>query len=324
MAALVKQMQAIFDLKDLGAIRTFVGLRITRDRAAGTITLDQQQYVTCILQQFGYHQCKPTRTPEATADAERLPGSEHPPAVELPDSGASPGAHPQLTRANYGQAVGCLQWIANCMRPDLAHVVHRLARSLQEPAEADVARARRVMRYLSGTRTLGLTYGAAPNCDLALDAFSDSDWAGDPDDSRSTSGGVLRLCGAAVVWLSCKQPSVSLSSSEAEFVAAGDVGREIMWLRPFLAELDCPQEEPTPLRIDNQTAIAMTTDQSQFNKRRHIRIKHHYIRELAAEGFLAPRWVPTQDQLADILTKPLGIQPFEKLRAAVSGQQTTA
>ena len=182
-----------------------------------------------------------------------------------------------------------------------------------------------MLRYLSGTRSHGLVYSAGAGSTLTLEAFSDSDYAGDEATSKSTSGDLLKLGGAPVHWFCKQQSTVSRSSSEAEYVAAGECGRIIVWLRVLLAELGCAQEFPTPLRIDNETAIAMTSDDGQqFLRRKHIRVVYHWIREAARDGFLTPVWVPTERQEADLLTKSLGRTVFQRLCQLIAATGASA
>ena len=120
--------------------------------------------------------------------------------------------------------------------------------------------------------------------------------------------------------MSKQQSTVSRSSSEAEYVAAGECGRLIVWLRVLLAELACAQAEPTPLRIDNKTAIDMASDDGAlFPRRKHIRVVYHWIREAVREGFLQPVWVAGEQQQADLLTKPLGHTVFHRLCQLIAG-----
>jgi len=127
------------------------------------------------------------------------------------------------------------------------------------------------------------------------------------------------LSSAAVVWHCRKQNTVSLSSSEAEYVACSEAAREVMWLRSFLIELEHPQKDATTLRVDNTTAILMATDDGNAARRKHINVKHHYILSLINMNEIKLEWVETAEQLADIFTKPLSIQVFSYLRACVMG-----
>jgi hypothetical protein len=227
--------------------------------------------------------------------------------------------------------VGELSWLVLATRFDIAHAVNQLARKLNAPDEEALARAKRVLRYLAGTTDFALTYAPPTIRDggsiapVTLEAFSDSDFAGDEETSRSTTGVLLKINGAPVHWLTRQQKTVSRSSSEAEYIAAGECGRLIVWLRILLAELGCAQEEPTPLWIDNETADSMLSDEGrQFPKRKHIRVEYHWIREVTKDGYLRPCWCPTQEQQADLFTKPLPREPFLRLRGLILGKQGNA
>jgi hypothetical protein len=158
---------------------------------------------------------------------------------------------------------------------------------------------------------------------MQLIAFSDADWAGDSADARSTSGILLKLGGAGVLWSSSKQSNVALSSSEAEYIAASETGREIVAMRIMLAELGEAQDTPTPLCIDNDTAIRMALEEGNHGRRKHINVKHHYLRELANDKLVVLEWVPTSEQQADILTKATSRSQFFAMRDLVMGHSLT-
>jgi hypothetical protein len=157
---------------------------------------------------------------------------------------------------------------------------------------------------------------------MQLTAYSDADWAGDDSTGRSTTGVVLKIAGVAFNWMSQRQSCVAQSSTEAEYIAANEAARDIHWARVFLSELGCAQPQPTPLFIDNSTTIRMALEEGHTSRRKHINVKHHYVREQAAEGFIDLRWIPTAQQQADIMTKPLAPEQFEPLRSLVMGQVT--
>jgi hypothetical protein len=158
---------------------------------------------------------------------------------------------------------------------------------------------------------------------MQLTAYSDSDWAGDTPSGRSTTGIILKLAGAAINWFSQKQSCVAQSSTEAEYIAANEAARDVHWARVFLSEIDCAQPKPTPLFIDNSTAIRMALEEGNTSRRKHINVKHHYVREQAAEGFIDLQWIPTAEQQADIMTKALALEQFTLLRDLVMGQETS-
>lgn len=212
-----------------------------------------------------------------------------------------------------------MNYLACQTRPDIAHAVNQLARDLVTPTEASIVAAKRVLRYLAGTRSLGLTYGGGESA-IKIEAFSDSDWAGDVESARSTSGLLVKFGGAAVIWGSRRQPIVALSSSEAEYIALSDLVREIVWLKNLLDAASTLKVCPTVVvHVDNQTAIKMATEDSYSGRRKHINVKYHWIREHVQNGTVRIVWIETSKQQADVFTKALGPDQFKKLRDSVLG-----
>ncbi|KAI0991229.1 hypothetical protein K3495_g16958, partial [Podosphaera aphanis] len=136
--------------------------------------------------------------------------------------------------AEYNQIVGGLQYLANQTRPDIAFATNHLARFLSNPSEEHLTAAKRVLRYISKEPEAGLTFTKDDN--PALEAYSDSDFAGDPSTSRSTSGSLIKL-GGPISWRSHLQPDVVLSSTEAEYLALTETCRQITWTQNILEEL---------------------------------------------------------------------------------------
>jgi hypothetical protein len=319
----IHQLGTHFTITFTPAVHTLLGMRILRDAATGAYRIHQQAYVDKLLEQCGMAACNPCATPEPTNAASSASSQQASDAAGEASAASGGGERARVTAANFRAVVGALFWLSNG------------ARCAANPDEEALALARRVLRYLAGTRSHCLIYPAAARaaatphgapaataaCSIpVLEAFSDSDYAGDEATSKSTSGALLKLHGSPVHWLCKQQSTVSRSSSEAEYVAAGECGRIIVWLRVLLAELGCAQALPTPLRIDNETTIAMTSDDGQqFPRRKHIRVVYHWIREAAQDGFMQPVWVPTERQEADLLTKSLGRVIFQRLCQLIAG-----
>ena len=197
--------------------------------------------------------------------------------------------------------------------------------------------ALRVLRYLHCTSHLGLTYSANGNGKLfafhkfigsqqsvkssILEFFGyvDSDWATDMDDSKSISGFANIFGGAAVSWGSRKQPTVALSSSEAEFMAATESVKDVKFLRMLLEELGFPQDKPTKVLEDNNGCIFMSKNQGQHKKAKHINYRMHFIKDAVKDGEVDLTYVGAKDQAADVLTKPLGAALFTKFRGMLMG-----
>eukprot|EP00112_Aurelia_sp_Birch-Aquarium-sp1_P025966 Seg893.3 transcript_id=Seg893.3/GoldUCD/mRNA.D3Y31 product="Copia protein" protein_id=Seg893.3/GoldUCD/D3Y31 len=150
--------------------------------------------------------------------------------------------------------------------------------------------------------------------EVQLSGFIDADWGGDVNGRKSQSGYMFTICGGVVSWASKKQTSVALSSTEAEYVAACLATQEAVWLRSLLADLNFVQEEPTVVQEDNQGAIAMSKNPKYHVRTKHIDIKHHFIRDKVENGELLLKYCPTNDMIADMLTKALSKTLFEKFR----------
>ena len=213
--------------------------------------------------------------------------------------------------ALYREIVGAILYIATVCRPDVAVAVGLLSRALEHPTAKCLEAARRVLHYLRGTREIGLRWmvGADPE----LRGLSDSDWAV----VKSTSGYIFMLAQAAIAYISKKQASIAMSSTEAEIMAASLASLEAVFLRGLLAELKALQDAPTVIGIDNQGAIALSKNYVSNSRTKHIERRHLKIRELVEELKVKPEFVPTDENAADMMTKPLGRAKFEKFRRFV-------
>ncbi|XP_057851979.2 secreted RxLR effector protein 161-like [Cryptomeria japonica] len=215
---------------------------------------------------------------------------------------------------SYRQLVGSLIY-ATTTRPDISFSVGVLSRFMQQPRATHWLAAKRVLRYLQGTQNYGLKYSKISK--FSLLSYSDSDYAGDMDDGKSTSGYLMSLGSVVISWKSKKQPVPTLSSAEAEYIAASEATREILWLRRILADLQEPQASSTPLFIDNQSTIKMAKNPVFHDRTKHINTKIHFIRHYVKDGSISLQYCATTDQPADILTKALGRVKFEKFREMI-------
>ena len=158
----------------------------------------------------------------------------------------------------------------------------------------------RTLRYIRGTSDHGIFYRHSRGCTLF--GWCDSDWAGNPDTWRSTIGVVFTLGSGPISWSSKRQPTVALSSTEAEYRAACFAAGEAIWLRRVLGELSFP-EAATTLLCDNQSCIAIAKNPIFHARTNHIEVQYHYVRERVLAGELLLQYVPTTENAADILTK---------------------
>eukprot|EP00253_Pinus_taeda_P022923 PITA_22923 len=154
-----------------------------------------------------------------------------------------------------------------------------------------------------------------------LVGFTDSDWAGDPDDQKSTAGYVFTHGSGPITWACKKQAAISLSSAKAKYHGAIEASKEALWLRQILSEFDFQQQHPTTLWCDNQSAIQLCKDLVQHQRSKHIELHMHFIRKLIHDHVLEVQYCSTDDQVADIFTKALTEAKFTKLRYMLGVQE---
>jgi hypothetical protein len=159
------------------------------------------------------------------------------------------------------------------------------------------------MRYLKGTMELKLTLGGK---DISLQGYCDADWGGDASTRKSTTGYVFFLGVGAISWNSKRQPTVALSTTEAEYMAASQSAKEAIWLRQLMADVGCVQGEATIIMCDNQGCIALAKNPKHHSRTKHIDVQHHFIREKIEDEVIELRYCPTEHMVADVLTKALG------------------
>ncbi|KAJ2985252.1 hypothetical protein NUW54_g10210 [Trametes sanguinea] len=297
-----REISAHFEISDLGPIRQVVGLEVVRDHNAGTTILKQTQYIDRILARFGMSDAKPVDTP--------LDPNVH---LRAHDGPRGPDA-----RTHYQAIVGSLMYAALGTRPDISHAVQQLSQYSSNPSTTHLTAAKRVLRYLKGSRNLGITYHRPPEgpaAPLEPVGYSDADWGNDLDDRRSIAGQIFFLAGGPISWSSRKQRTVAKSSMEAEYMAASTATSEIAWLRALLTELGFPPIGPTVLHVDNQSAIASAHAQVSHARTKHIDIHYHYLRERITSNEVSVIHCPSADNVADALTKALPRPRFQAIVA---------
>jgi hypothetical protein len=211
--------------------------------------------------------------------------------------------------APYQEACGHVLWPAVISRPDVQFAVGILAQFTQNPTEAHWQALKRVVRYLYTTRDLWLILGGEKT---GAYGFADADWASQPH-RHSISGYAFVLGTGTISWSSKKQGLIALSTAEAEYVAAAHATKEVLWLRSFLQELDSLVAGPTILKCDNQSAIALCKDNKFHARTKHMDIRYHFVREAVEAGTITMEYVVSEENVADLLTKPLGRTRHEKL-----------
>jgi Reverse transcriptase (RNA-dependent DNA polymerase)/Pol polyprotein, beta-barrel domain/gag-polypeptide of LTR copia-type/Integrase core domain/GAG-pre-integrase domain len=305
------KLSASFKMRDLGPASYVLGIEIRRDRKLRTISLTQRQYVDSVLERCGMGECKPAWTPmkaNTKISADEAAGNDV--TAELEIGGKT---------ISYRSVVGSLMYAMQGTRPDIAFLVGVLGRHSESPKPHHWELVKRGLRYLKATRDMELRFdGSDVSVDMSFHGYTDADWSGDPETSRSTSGYVFISNRGAIGWASKRQSMVALSTTESEYIGLSNAGQHIAWLRTFFAELGHAQKGPTILSCDNQAAIILSKDAQYRARTKHIQRKYHYFRDdLVATGEVIVRYVPTADMVADILTKGLGHEKHWKFVRAM-------
>ena len=296
---LKSQLCEEFEMKDLGAAKKILGMEIQRDRKGGRLFLSQGRYLEKVLDRFNMQNCKPVSTPSAAhykLSAGCCPTSEE--DIE------------SMSHVPYSSAVGSLMYAMVCTRPDLAYAVSVVSRYMHNPGKDHWEAVKWILRYVKGTVGKGLVFDKSKAATCNVVGFVDSDYAGDLDRRRSTSGYVFALCAGAVSWRACLQSVTALSTTEAEYMAASEGVKEATWLRGLVMELGVHQDT-TVVYSDSQSAIHLTKNDAYHSRTKHISVKYHYVRDTVAAGDIVVKKVHTSENPADMLTKPLPVAKFE-------------
>ncbi|KAI3681360.1 hypothetical protein L6452_36153 [Arctium lappa] len=285
-----ERMKKEYKMSMMGEQTYFLGLQI-KQSDKGTF-ISQGKYVKDMLKKFDLTQTSAMKTPMAP-----------PLTLNKNPSGKL------VNVTTYRGMIGSLLYLT-ASRPDIMYSTCLCARYQSEPKESHLIAVKRIFRYLNGTPNLGLWYPKDSGFDLT--GYSDSDFAGCKLDRKSTTGGCQLLGGKLVSWTSKKQNSVSTSTAEAEYVAAGSCCSQILWMRNQLLDYDL-QLSKIPIYCDSTSAIAIANNPVLHSKTKHIEIRYHFIRDHVMNGDIELHFIPTDFQLADLFTKPLDETRFNFL-----------
>jgi hypothetical protein len=296
------QMKEIWTISDLGEVKQLVGIAISRDRTARTVSLSQTALIDRIVSQFGQQDAYPVDTPMDSGLKLRRPDRSKFTSEDIA----------ALAKLPYRSLVGCLLYLAIASRLDITYAVQQLSQYLDCYSYAHWNAAVRVLRYLKGTRDLKLVLGGSNPIDLL--GFTDSDWANCLDTRRSIGGYAFTLGSGIISWNCRKQKTVASSSCEAEYTAAYESCKEAIWLRSLLSSIGFSPSGPTTILCDNNAAINLSEDPSLHQRVKHIDIKYHFLRERVHSKEIKLSYINTNDNIADVFTKALDRIKFTKLR----------
>ena len=280
-----------FAMSMMGDLKFFLGFQVKQLR--GGTFINQAKYIQDMLKRFDMMDAKPMKTPMPTNGQ-----------LDLDPNGKD------VDQKVYRSMIGSLLYLC-ASRPDIMLSVCMCARFQSAPKESHYMAVKRILRYLVYTPNLGLWYPKGSSFKLV--GYSDSDWAGDKVDRKSTSGSCQFLGRSLVSWSSKKQNCVFLSTAEAEYIAAGSCCAQLLWMRQTLMDYGVKYDK-VPLLCDNESAIKIADNPVQHSRTKHIDIRHHFLRDHVAREDIELFHVGTEKQLADIFTKPLDEARFRELR----------
>lgn len=276
-------------MKDLGPLHFFLGIEATR--RDGGLYLTQTKYTIDLLRRTKFLDVKPVSTPSQAGKKMSIYDGEH-----LQDP------------SEYRSVVGALQYLT-LTHPNISYAVNQVCQFMHQPTKTHWTAVKRILRYLKHTFDHGLFYRPGP---LKIEAYSDADYAGNPDDRHSTVGYCIYLGYNPVSWSAKKHRTISRSSTEAEYRQLAYTAAEISWVRSFFRELGIPLTTPL-IWCDNISSIYLSSNPVFHSKMKHLEVDYHYVREKVVRKKLDVRYISTVDQVADVFTKGLSSSRFKQL-----------
>ncbi|KAK2448130.1 secreted RxLR effector protein [Trifolium repens] len=283
-----------FSMKDLGEAAYILGIRIYRDRSQRLLGLSQSTYIDKVLKRFNMHDSKKGFIP-----------MQHGICLSKTQCPSSKEERERMNEIPYASAIGSIMYAMLCTRPDVSYALSATSRYQSDPGESHWIAVKNILKYLRRTKETFLVYGGEE--ELSVVGYTDASFQTDKDDFRSQSGFVFCLNGGAVSWKSSKQETVADSTTEAEYIAASSAAKEAVWIKKFISELEVVPSivDPISLYCDNNGAIAQAKEPRSHQRSKHILRRFHLIREIIDRGDVKICKVPTLDNIADPLTKPL-------------------
>jgi len=285
---LLTRLSSSFDLNAINS-HIFLGFQYHIDQD-GSITLYQSSYIKNILDRYNMSDANPMDSPEVLNPVQNENNL-------LPLEGNIP----------YREAVGSLLYASVTTRIDIAHAVSKVAQN-SKPRNLDWMAVKRIFRYLKGTVNLGIRFSPASPAEVI--GYCDANFAGDKDDFKSTTGYVFTFAGGPIAWRSKKQDITTTSSTEAEFVALCAATKQAVWLKALTSSLSFTNGDPILIKCDNTSTISIAGNEKAAKRTRHLGAQIYYPKEQISKNNIIVKHVPSKDQLADMLTKPLGPQKF--------------
>lgn len=311
--ALIAELEKVYKVKNLGRPTQLLGLAIGSDNSGG-IFVSQEEYIKEVARNANLADTHNKDVP--------IPGSVLTDALLWPEE---PALAPKGVK-EFQTLLGSVLWVARCSRPDVMQAVSFLGRFNSRPTHSAQETLKHLTKYLLGTKERGIYYpgGYIDDGVANLVTYSDSDHAGDRTSRKSTGGFIILLNGSPIVWSSRLQKQVSISTMDAEYIALSEAAKETLWIRRVLDTMGLTIKGPTPTFVDNQSVISIATKgvgTGKTKRSKYLDIRLHFVREQVVNGTISVHYVATNDNIADIFTKPL---PAPRIRALCQGMNVVA
>ncbi|KAH9654969.1 hypothetical protein KPL70_022170 [Citrus sinensis] len=297
------ELRAEFEIKDLGSASKILGMQVKRDRAAKTLLLSQASYIKRVLSKFDMVTSKAVSTPLGTHF--KLSKQQEP---------SDDAETEYMKKIPYSSVVGSIMYAMVCSRPDIAYGVGVVSRFMGNPGKMHWSAAKWILRYLYGSSDSGILFSRDNKVISKVIGYVDSDFTGDLDKRRSTTGFVFTMCGGAVSWKASLQSVVALSTTEAEYIALTEAVKEAKWIRGIISEMGLTQDTIL-ICCDSSSAIQLSKNSKYHERTKHVDVRLHFIREEIERGVVDVVKISTEVNPADALTKPI---PTVKFRNSLS------
>jgi hypothetical protein len=285
-------MKTEFEMSMIGELSYFLGLQVNQSSTG--IIISQEKYLKEMLKKFQMEDSSPISTPMVVG-------------CKLSKDNISP----DVDQRTYRSMIGNLLYITTSC-PNIMQVVGMVGHYQSTPKQSHLVAVKRIFKYLKGTMTYGLWYPRNQN--FQLTAYLDADWKNCVDERKSSSGGEFFLGDSLVAWVSKKQGSIYVSTTEAKYIIVATCCTQILWMIQTLANLKVTYTDPIPLHCDNTSSISVSKNLVLHSKTKHVPIKYHFLREQVTNKIIQLNYIPSTEHIVDIFTKQLAATPFGYLR----------
>ena len=281
---LINGLRKKYKLKDMGDARYTLGIHIDHKPNSNSLSLSQKLYIRTMVKRYNMQRANTAKMPADKGSKLRkdMPGDE--------------------CQKDYRALIGSLLYAVQT-RPDIATIISDLSRYLDCAKTTHWKAALRVLRYLNATANFSLKYNPVIERGGELTVYVDAAHNYDVDTRRSRTGYIIFFNACPILWRSTLQPIITLSSTEAEYVALCTAAKEALWLKRMLSQIGFRQQQPVKIYIDNRAAIAIAENDKVTMRTRHIDLRFHWVREQIKNGEIVLLHVPGENNPADVLTK---------------------